>query len=264
MEGCMYLRLSHGFFWLTLFFVFPVFSAQAVRGPQNVSLTVHNLSSNQGGVFDPYYSDNEDEVCIFCHTPHGGSLNGPLWNRSLPEQSGNPFTHYNSATLSDKIAGVNRPVSDESLLCLSCHDGSLAINQVINPSNDTGQPTIGGNAFQTVVYVVGQVMGFIGKSPQNDTETTHRDLTDDHPISFSYTDVQTSEEGKLHTVLDAAAAGVRFFGSTARVECSSCHDPHVNYDSLIPEDDPLADERYRPFLITPNTGSALCLACHDK
>lgn len=234
--------------------------ALAVRGPQNVSRTVHNLSSNDGGFYDQYVSDNEEGVCIFCHTPHGGSLNGPLWNRSLPNHA---FTHYNSATLSSKVGAVGRPVSDESLLCLACHDGSIALNMVINTSNDVGPPTInGGDTF--MAFFAGVIGGFIGKSPQNDDPTNHGDLTDDHPISFSYQEVQEFEPDGLHSVGNAIAGGVRFFGSDYRVECSSCHDPHVNYDSLIPEDDPMSDERYRPFLITPNSGSVLCLACHDK
>jgi hypothetical protein len=245
--------------------------AQAAKGPQAVRYTVHNLSSEYGGFYDNYYSDNEDEICIFCHTPHGGDLSGPLWNRSNPAISGaagdletGPFTHYNSVTLSSKISNDYRPVSDESLLCLSCHDGSVALNRVLNTSND-GQPTIGGGD-TFIAYFVGVIGGLIGKNANIDDDTIHRDLSDDHPISFSYTEVQSTEEEKLHTVFDAAASGVRFFGPTARLECSSCHDPHVDYDSDIPDDgtDTLADETYRPFLITPNTGSALCLACHDK
>jgi hypothetical protein len=62
-------------------------------------------------------------------------------------------------------------------------------------------------------------------------------------------------EVKLHTVAAAQAAGVRFFGATNFVECSTCHDPHVDYFTA-PD--------YTPFLITPNTGSNLCLACHIK
>lgn len=252
---------------LTVFLVLMAVLTAEARGPQGVRYTVHNLSSEDGGFYDLYVSDNEDEICIFCHTPHGGDLSGPLWNRSNPRITGSagdltdgPFTHYNSATLSAKVGGAYRPVSDESLLCLSCHDGSLAVNRVLNPSG--GQPTIGGGD-SFIVFISGVIGGLIGKSPENDTDTTHRDLTDDHPISFSYTDVQ-SAEGELHSVFDAAASGVRFFGPNARVECSSCHDPHVNYDTTIPDPDPAADELYRPFLITPNTGSELCLACHDK
>jgi putative hemolysin len=84
---------------LAMFFILLLFqaSAVAVMGPQGVANTAHNLSSQDGGTLDYYVSDNEDEICIFCHTPHGGSLDGPLWNRSSPGNS--TFTHYTTATL---------------------------------------------------------------------------------------------------------------------------------------------------------------------
>jgi hypothetical protein len=61
----------------------------------------------------------------------------------------------------------------------------------------------------------------------------------------------------LDTVANAQADGVRFFGATNYIECSTCHDPHVNYSAS-------GDPAYTPFLITPNTNSNLCLACHIK
>ncbi len=254
---------------LTSFFILLLFQAPAfaVMGPQGVSKTAHNLSSQDGGTLDYYVSDNEDEICIFCHTPHGGSLDGPLWNRSSPGNT--TFTHYTTTTLDSISAGATRILSDESLICMSCHDGAMAINHVLNPSNRTGtQPTIGGSNDVQIVTIAGTIGGVIGKSLADETSST--DLTDDHPISFSYDDAlayyTTNGKGtQLHDVAAATGSGVRFYGSKNRVECGSCHDPHVNYDSGIPDgNDPTADEAYRPFLITPNDGSKLCLACHNK
>jgi hypothetical protein len=92
--------------------------AKAVKGQANVTNTVHNLSVTAPP--DPYfgisfYETNEDEVCIFCHTPHGGTLDGPLWNRSNPTSA---WTHYNSATLSAPLQALSatRAVGSESLL----------------------------------------------------------------------------------------------------------------------------------------------------
>lgn len=259
--------------------------ALAVRGPQAVEFTIHNLSANMGGsaqlTFDNQYTTNEEEICIFCHTPHGGVLDGPLWNHQVP--GANSFTHYNSATLTTAAADLARPVSDESLICLSCHDGSIATNRILNPSNNnpTGQPE---NKMQGAGVAVDIVSGFgapsarIGESVNNINGTG--DLSDDHPISFSYFDAYTEESsqpdgGGLRQPVDAITDGVQFFGNGAvaggqLVECSSCHDPHVAYDTYFETwYGPLpggmtADANYAPFLITPNTGSALCLACHIK
>jgi hypothetical protein len=249
------------FLWGVILLLLSPAAALAVRGPQGVSKTVHNLSTGDGvyNPFDPYVSDNEDQVCIFCHTPHGGSLAGPLWNRALP---GHGFTHYTSDTLSSAVGPANRAVGAESLLCLSCHDGSLAMNRIINNSL-SGPPTIGGSSDTFMAFFAGILGALIGNAPPFEEER-HDLLTDDHPISFSYQSSLEALPEKLHSAADAMAAGVRFFGAGYQLECSSCHDPHVNYDSDIPESDATADERYRPFLITDNTGSALCLACHDK
>lgn len=239
----------------------------ALKGPSDVAETVHNMSLTTD-LWNQYATDNVDEVCVFCHTPHGGNLTGPLWNRSLPGVAS--FTHYNSATLSTYLQGlqVSRDIGEESLLCMSCHDGSVAITHLINDPNSLNGAaiTVNGNPDRDIVEVFG-AGARIGATNANTTATG--DLSDDHPISFSYPAVQGqiiygpggSRDGELNDVSTATTAGVRFFGSASRVECSSCHDPHVSYDQWAI---PPGDESYRPFLIMPNTGSGLCLACHNK
>lgn len=248
-------------------------SGVAAKGTANVVATVHNFSSTAVDGFgapSPFRS-NQTEICVFCHTPHGGSLTGPLWNRNNPTTTWN---HYDSQTLGSYLGGLatNRAISDESLLCMSCHDGSIAVNHLINSPNAGPSPvkSLGGDDMEIGLgFVVG---ARIGGSPGNELGTG--DLTDDHPISFSYDDVLTSAEysgggakvGQLRDVATAstyAGEGVRFFNKPMgtlggnRVECSTCHDPHVEYDYASNTD-------YAPFLIMPNTGSNLCLACHNK
>lgn len=234
-------------------------TAEATRGPQGITKTIHNLSTSQ--VLAQWRSD-EEQVCIFCHTPHGGSLDGPLWNRPSPDSVS--YTHYNSASLSSYLQtlGVNRAVEKESLLCLSCHDGSIGVNSLVNYSygySDTEMPIINGvPGERTLVYM-------FGPGPVLGT-----DLSDDHPVSFVYLSAAGSRVGTMyHSIGDAEISGARFFPPNAadsqkRVECSSCHDPHVMYDSGYGGGNPQANEDYRPFLITSNVGSGLCLACHVK
>ncbi len=245
------------------------------RGLAKVENTIHNLSATGvdpaiGGAGSSFYATNEDQICVFCHTPHGGILDGPLWNHSTP--SNTSFTHYNSVTLSSVLQGlsVSRIVNDESLICMSCHDGSISVNHLINVPNDRTTPieTLFNNDPDTeIIDLFGGVGSRIGAAPGNTSGTG--DLTDDHPISFSYSDVLAdpaygvggSKENELRTVLAATTykgEGIRFFGTNDRVECSSCHDPHVDYVSGI------NSNNYTPFLIRPNTGSDLCLSCHNK
>ncbi len=239
------------------------------KGLSNVAETVHNMSSATSG-WNQYYS-NVEEVCVFCHTPHGGNNTGPLWNRSLPGVGS--FTHYNSATLSTYLTGLSvaRNIGDESLLCMSCHDGSVAVSHLINDPNSLNGAAVtnsfDSNPDREILPQFPDPGARIGGSLAAPGGTG--DLSDDHPISFSYEDVYneyqaggSSRIGQLHSIVDAIdnGDGVRFFGATSRVECSSCHDPHVDYDF----DSPTGQVEYTPFLIMPNTGSALCLACHNK
>jgi predicted CXXCH cytochrome family protein len=239
---------------------------------QAVANTIHNLSTTSPLMQDPFYvSENVEEVCVFCHTPHGGELTGPLWNHDLP--ANNSFTHYNSATVSTYLSGLgaSRDINDESLLCMGCHDGSIGIGHLINDPNtlNGADPDFWGGPDQEIMGLPGQTGGRIGASLA-DTFNETGNLSDDHPISFSYDDVFSEyvggpKDGMLRPVGDTGdqasalgwkGEGVRFFGTDHRVECSSCHDPHVDYVT--------GNTAYTPFLIRPNTGSDLCLACHNK
>ena len=86
-----------------------------------VADTVHNLSvSGPGGV----RATSETRVCVFCHAPHNASPSGPLWNRAAP---GSTYLPYSSSTAA---AAPGQPTG-ASLLCLSCHDGTIALGAVL-------------------------------------------------------------------------------------------------------------------------------------
>lgn len=254
----------------------------AVPPPLDVSQSRHNFGSTSGWGDGTYRAVNEDEVCIYCHTPHGGSVAVPLWNRaSATMQTPGGFTHYASATLSGYMTGgtmATRNVNIESLLCMSCHDGTAAINNIHNISNRTGEFPDGGGSFgqpgwdNHIITMFGIPGASIGDASDGaggmSITNPGKDLSDDHPISFSYYAASTHADnnGKLRLAdgdinTDPRKKGIRLFGdpnSEQRVECSSCHDPHVNYEGLG------GDIAYAPFLVMSNNGSALCLACHIK
>ncbi len=229
-----------------------VCSAGAGTGPQDISKTKHNLSSS-GSSF--YVAFNEDQVCIFCHTPHGGTLDAPLWNRDLSSLTGTGvFTHYDSVTMSGLQGASNREVNKESLICLSCHDGSISVgDSLINNSGVVPDNSAGVEIISFGGYPGARIGGSIA-----DAFSTG-DLSDDHPISVSYTAVLGSANHGLQPDGTPEAAGLRLFGGAAKnVECATCHDPHVDYS--VATGDPL----YAPFLAIPNSNSDMCLACHDK
>lgn len=222
------------------------------RGPALVGKTMHNFSST-GTVFDEfgvpvgpsqYRATNTDQICVFCHTPHGGSLDAPLWNRDFTTASG--YNHYTSAKLTAAGVTTIRNVNPESLICLSCHDGSVGVgdglinNAGVVPDNNT------------IKVVLGPAKIGAGAA-----DTTN-DLTDDHPISVEYGAVYAAFPAEFKDLVGTPNADLPLFSGTGyadTVECSTCHDPHVNY---------IDNPEYKPFLAMSNAGSAMCLACHVK
>ena len=187
--------------------------------------TKHDLRSNGGQTIRA--TDTIENICVFCHTPHGGDTSvpgAPLWNRALSDtaDTNGPFVMYTNRSLNPLSApqGV-------SLACLSCHDGFNAIN-VLNNAPGSG---IG----STITF---QGLGVGGVMPAGIT-AVGRDLTNDHPISM---DVPTGT-GWL-----TPPATLSLYNS--KVECATCHNPH---ESVNPT-----------FLRISNAGSALCSSCHDK
>ena len=102
--------------------------AAAVTALGQVATTKHNLSvSGPGGV----KAASETQICIFCHTPHNASPKAPLWNRGdqgNADTGGTAYTPYTSSTTRSLPGQPN----GASLLCLSCHDGTIALGNVLS------------------------------------------------------------------------------------------------------------------------------------
>ena len=70
----------------------------------------------------------ETRICVFCHTPHNATPESPLWNRELEPQI---YTVYASPTL--RAGALPQPFGPTKL-CLTCHDGTIAMGAVLNPA----------------------------------------------------------------------------------------------------------------------------------
>lgn len=266
-----------------------------------ISNTRHNLSlsgnANQSAMIT---SRNQyGEVCVYCHTPHGANENiaAPLWNRTLKNNTYQTYDQVGSNTLT---AAVNQP-GISSLTCLSCHDGTVAIDSIINmpgsgrynaSSKTSHQESFLDSWVNTASTTVSPNHLAMGTSSpakpsagcmschNSDIGVAHEfnfarigtDLRDEHPIGI---DIPTSRIGEdfigptvtqdkmaffdINSNSKPDSNEVRFYktGSTYRVECASCHDPH----GVIPTP---GAEINPTFLRVKNLGSALCLTCHAK
>lgn len=172
--------------------------------------TAHDFSGNGWG---------STELCIFCHTPHNSNTTvvaAPLWNHAVTNAT---FTLYTSATLN----ATGLAAGGVSKLCLSCHDGTVAIDSY---GTRTGTQLMTGSA------------------------KLGTDLTNDHPIGFTYDAALATADGALVTPASTSqvVANVPLFAG--KLECATCHNVHDNTND--------------PFLRVSNAASALCLKCHNK
>src|SRR5208283_2245823 len=74
-------------------FFFLAINAALGDNPNSITYSKHNLAVSGPGTIR---SATESEICIFCHTPHGASSDGPLWNHQMSVAN---YTPYSSTTL---------------------------------------------------------------------------------------------------------------------------------------------------------------------
>ena len=199
---------------LVLSCAFP--SRAQAQTAQRVKDTVHNLSASGPGAIR---AQSETEVCIFCHTPHGSAGVEPLWNRGIPA---GPYTIYESTSLR---ATVGQPTG-ASKLCLSCHDGTIALGSVLSRAAPIA--LTGGDRMPA------------GRS------NLGTDLGDDHPVSFAYAGSLSGTNSELVTP-GAIPPPVRL-DRNGELQCTACHEPH--------------DNTFGNFLVRSNESSSLCASCH--
>lgn len=246
----------------------------------DIASSKHNLSTSGTGTV----KSSGTEICVFCHTPHGGNTgaSAPLWNRGVAATTS--FTLYDGlwgdrpSTFDGSGEGM-QPVGTISALCLSCHDGATALDLLINAPGSGGYNASGASAGYTWTGA-----GTGGVMPAGITNIGS-DLKNDHPISVPYCGGKAtgalggpesvSANCKDKDFRNAATSGGLFWvdstggttgtrektdmilyvrnfassGNWASVECGSCHDPHSSNAT---------------FLRTANTGSQVCLTCHVK
>ncbi len=185
----------------------------------SITGTPHDLSAKGWGT---------TELCKFCHTPHLAQAvaGAPLWNHQTTVAS---YTLYTSATFAG-VASQGQP-GPSSKLCLSCHDGTVAVDSFANAGTINA-----GTHFISSTNRIGS-----GNS-----------LSSDHPIAFSYNAALVAIDKGLVTPISTnyvdVAAIIPLFGG--KMECASCHSTH--------------DNTFTKFLRISNAGSSLCLKCHVK
>ncbi len=191
-----------------------VLLSTTIQAQTQIALTVHNLTPTGPGSMRVSETAG---LCVFCHTPHNANPTRALWNRGF---SGLTYTLYQSSTLE---ASLSQPTGS-SRLCLSCHDGVLALGNLrVAPKGS--QFTLG---------------------PLTGKDSLGTDLSDDHPISFVYDSTLALRRGQLAD--PATLPQTVLLDNTRQLQCTACHDPH--------------EDRQPKFMRMDNRYGALCTACH--
>lgn len=222
---------------------------QSALGAGGISGSAHDFSAASW--------NTRRGTCSACHAAHHTDPNqlAPLWVHATSTAT---FTPYSSPTMN---AAVGNP-SGTSLACLSCHDGTVAINQSIS-----GQ--------------IGNDLEYIDSSAQ-----IGPDLHTTHPVSFTYDSALATADGGLEdpatykigdpktglTVQDAPVpptwTGTSLTGKTidealligGKMECSSCHDVHKQDGSAATSGIMLRISGQD----AASRGSLICRTCHIK
>lgn len=218
-----------------LFFIIIILMLGATMTLAEVSKTKHNFSSQ---TYSPNaYFLGARGVCVFCHTAHNSDTDAPLWNHA---PSGETYDMYGVGSPTMDMSRTAQP-NKGSLVCLSCHDGTIAVNSLNNlPGSESAGTfgTPGGSNLDGAGKILSTSHAYVGT-----------DLKNDHPVGIIYNASQdpTGFEAKTGNPL---AYPDTLLSEGLYVECNSCHDPH--------------DNTYGNFLIISNNNSALCLKCHTK
>ena len=264
--------------------------------------TRHNLTQNtlpSGGAGNMNSTRNDyGEVCVYCHTPHAANttIDLPLWNRSF---NNNSYTTYDSLGTSSLTSDVVQP-GINSLACLSCHDGTLSIDSIINmPGSggynaaqqtsqnntflDTWATDFGGNFTAShvglsetgclVCHSASAPLVLGGSATDFKIFAIGTDLTNDHPVGISMPATGTGTDFVTPT---GVASGIQWFESDGdgRPDPNEIRfydtgsGPRVECASCH---DPhgvapggFGGTINSSFLRVSNTGSAVCLTCHVK
>jgi hypothetical protein len=280
-----------------------VFLLASAPASAAINDTRHNLGSNStqtNHVTGTTADTGTAEVCVFCHTPHGADVTTPnappLWNKRL--NTGASYTTY--ATLNTpSLDGEILPVGSISVACLSCHDGTQAMDNIINAPGSGRYDTTGGGAAGLGYSWIGNVTAD-GRMSTATVANLTSDLSNDHPIGIEYCgggisgtgttvngtcrdgdfvtgtrlrtatpnvgnqvfwiETGTEDGNKTRTDIPLYTRTFTTRGSGPAVECGSCHDPHVSEGQTGPN----GQVAGATFLRISNASSAVCTSCHVK
>ncbi len=263
-----------------------------------ITSTKHNLSTTAGNPGVNKVTTGTDQICVFCHTPHGSNTNAavPLWNKGIPTTATYQlYSTLNTSSLNGEVLAVG----SVSMACLSCHDGTQAMDNMMNAPGAGGGSSTGASPAGWVWAGANQTAGKIAAAAITNIGA---DLKNDHPVGIAYCGggltgattvvsgtcadgdfispaITTTSDGRTATFktasinanqvfwIDLDASGTR--GKTdinlyTRTFAAGANRPSVECGSCH---DPHVESKGTDnvmFMRVTTAGSKICLSCHVK
>ena len=219
------------------------------------------LPTNDKGV--QVKATTQKEVCVFCHTPHGDPAKDAqafLWNHKASTAS--TYTTYSSSSMA---MSVLQP-GEASKMCLSCHDGTVAVGAV-----DVFNGQLASKQTPASIEMTGdgQSAGFIVDSGTGYNSNLGTDLTNDHPVGVIYDDSKIVDGVELVKQADADYLGPRTGQSVAAWNTNATGSDVVASTRIaLPLEKNITTSLANLSEGTPATfssasGSIECTTCHD-
>ncbi len=188
-----------------------------------IAISEHNFSQ---------YGWSQGQICLPCHTPHFANPDVPrLWNHALTTATYQ--MHGGTGTAEDNFDVVSR-------MCLSCHDGTVALD------------SFGGQTGTTFMGATGNL---------------GTDLEDDHPVGSDAEYPPTPQPSWWAGAFNPTTGTGSTVGTGANslrlkawddngttkyvVGCTTCHNAHNRGN-------------YPHMTAISNASSTMCLVCHIK
>jgi len=243
--------------------------ANIVGSPHDFTSATYTFTNTTAGSVATPAATN---LCFFCHIVHKTQTNSSgtgttsavaparfLWNHSLSSVAS--YGVYSSSPFNALLtaAGVSLPVDlgstnnisafNSSNMCLSCHDGTVAISSFYEQGFSLpgqGASWNNGHGNSTTMYTG---MGLT-------------DLSKTHPVNFAYTPAVASL-GSLTSPASPnsvdAAGDVPLYGPGYYMQCTTCHDPHNGVTAVRGSLFPYSRATFQNYTGT----GGFCVYCHN-
>jgi hypothetical protein len=239
----------------------------AVSKASGIAGSGHDFSTGTNGYATYTYGGSTTtyvNACQICHIPHKApdasgvtGAGAPLWNHHPSLNSSYvTYDHGNSATFN--ALGLTATLGS-SVACLSCHDGSMAVNQSYSATGPSQNGTTTGAvayyaptfAVETATSTTGNWVSASGAGPY----LGRNDLTHMHPLGVSYSAALAVDPTLQPLPTPGTVFAQMLKGPNKTVECASCHDIHdvIGASGTVSHD-----------LIVDLNNAQLCNTCHQQ